>query len=205
MTRDYPNDEQLEKLKKERQELFEETSKRWYERLRLALFQVENRRRTLLDMSEFPKRTQVWIANSPQSRLSLLNLKVWCLRYSVSPEFILDNLLDRFQNVRRLSPTDNTPGYPIKLGLPIGIITGPAARQYIERQVVIEFPNGENEKSLAVPATPPIKIKPYSTHEQMLQDYQEAITKARRQFDLAVQRRSKLYSRNYRKSLREDL
>jgi len=76
---------------------------------------------------------------SPENKFLLLNWKVWCLRYHVSPDFVLTTILDYYNKIRRRHAQF------ITMGLAMNSITGERAQEIIEAAVAVEFPNRENE------------------------------------------------------------
>lgn len=144
-----------------------------------ALLRVENNRRREAKMPELPKSTNVWLPMGPSADLYLLTLDVWRLRYSVKAEFIIDALLTRFRYMRKLP----LPTYPesIHLGLPANIMAGVEARKCIEERITKEFPNNEHIKSRQQPVAAPMPDLQFDTIEQMLAQYNDAVTKTAQQ------------------------
>lgn len=181
-------------VREEREELLNDHIEKWNRRLCRALINVENNRRRAAGMKNmFPVTTHVFMPAGLPAGLSLLNFKVWCLRYCVTPEFILEHILQRFRTVRQIARGMNIPGTAIQFGLPAKVITGPIAHQYIEDMVNKLYPNDENRKSIMTPVpviTDPPDPKDFQSIDKFVQAYQESVTKARRRFSTTLQKKS---------------
>ena len=168
----------------------------WMERLKLALLHVENQRRREGQFPPLPEDTCVWLPQGPNAELSMLTLKVWTLRYCITPEFLMDTLTLCFRNGRRYDPKDPD----IRLGIPASIISGTAARNYVEEAVLKTFPNGENRKVASQPHPRILKQKlDYDNPDQALKEYAKGIAWARRTFEEQLTTVSTMNGRNYRK------
>ena len=165
----------------------------WVERLKQALLTVENRRRVEAQFKPLPEDTVVWMPNNPNAEFSLLTLKVWSLRYCVTPEFLLDTLTLCFRNCRRQSPQQQD----VQLGLPAVLICGPRARQYVEEAVLRAFPNGENYKTKRQPQVRIPRWKRNGNLDLDLEEYTRMITAARNRFDALL--KPDVTGRNYRR------
>jgi hypothetical protein len=78
-----------------------------------------------------------WFQQNKTNQLRLLNWKVWCLRYGVTLDWIIQQVLFRYQHVRQAR------GATGSLGIQINAITGERFRQYIEERAAKDYPNGE--------------------------------------------------------------
>jgi hypothetical protein len=180
------------KQRQDQEERLRETISGWRCTLEHALLRLENRRRVDAQQLPYPPSTVVWLPSSPQANTSFLTLKVWSIRYSVTPEFLLDVLTTRFRSARRPSKRENE----LSLGLPANIFAGAAACTAVEEAIVKAYPNQENVK---------VKHQPLIQIQQKvdLEDpdaYQKRIYAARTAFSERLQAREKGYKRNFRKA-----
>ena len=120
--------------------------------------------------------------NVPQTnQLRLMNLQVWCLRYNVSPEFVLRYLLSYFSKARR----SWTHGQAF--GVKVEALTGTASRAALEDMVHRTFPYSENhliaKQSLLEQCqrgeSLPLHHLNYFTEEEMSQAYQHIMQRRR--------------------------
>lgn len=106
---------------------------RWLQKVRQALSRIEK-----VDPDA------IILSFNTNHHFRLLNLRVWCLRYHVSLDFILEFLLHHyFQNIRKASPYNNTK--IIQLGVAIPALCGEASRHAIEQEILHRFPANEND------------------------------------------------------------
>jgi hypothetical protein len=156
----------------------------WKARLERALLKVEERER----QEPLPRSARAWL---PGDGFRLLNLKVWCERYRVPPEFVLEAVLARFSRSRR---KDEKSGH-VALGLPASMASGISARCAVEEAVVKAFPCGENRKAVEAASTRPAAKISYDDPEGMVRAYSSAMEKRQRA-------RSKKSKRNFRRAWR---
>jgi hypothetical protein len=172
----------------------EEAIQDWRKRLEKAFLSVVNTKRRLRNQLPYSKNTQIDLPSRSNANLRLLTLKVWCLRYSVTPEWMLEQLLYLFRN-RRNSDDDPTQ---LVLGLPAELLVGTVASNYIQERLQLDFPNGENKKSLNTPVPRVLKQDDWDfSIPDTLEKYTQAITKERKRFDKAVKLQNKR-KRNFR-------
>ena len=114
----------------------------WHSRLQRALLAVENQHRRELHLPPHNSDAIVDMPQGPKASMLLLNLKTWCERYHVTPEFVLEFLTRWYRNARRWE--DDPHHDAISLGLPAGLVTSTAARLRLEEHVRRTFPGGEN-------------------------------------------------------------
>lgn len=173
------------------QEELEEVHKRFCK----ALLRVENRKRREAHMAELPKSTKVWLPTGPVAGLQLLTLNVWCMRYTVTPEFVIETILKRFKNMRRLPPAQVVEA--IHLGLPANIMAGVEARRCVEERLLREFPNRENIRSRQQASAGAMPELHFETLEQMLEQYNAAVHQVHEAAQL--RQRKQVAVRAYRK------
>lgn len=107
---------------------------RWLQKVRQSLSRIEG----ALDPNA------VMLSQNTSHHFRLLNLRVWCLRYHVSLDFILKFLLHRqYKNIRRSSYQKDTK--VIQLGVSIPTLCGKASRHALEREILHRFPANEND------------------------------------------------------------
>ena len=172
----------------------------WQKIVSEALIRVENRRRAQTNLKPYPENTPTLIPTGPNADLWMMNLRVWCLRYCISPEFIIEALTRRLKYLRKTYSEDI-----IALGLPAAIMGGAKARQFIEDEVMLQYPNGENYKIEMQPEPPPIRIKPHITPDQMVANYSQAIEDAQRKRQRHLRLMSRIPTRPYRQSPKESI
>ena len=126
-----------------------------------------------------------------KQRFLLLNWRVWCMRYHITPFFIMEALFKRFSNQR--SRNISTDPYTISLGVPLAILTGVTARQYLEEEVLRRYPNGENVKMAKQRQIIPLVALDYNDNN-MAQVYRRAIAERRE----ALEQQEKQIRRPYR-------
>ncbi len=161
-------------------------------RFNRALLRVENSRRRDVQLPDLPKSTPVWFPTGPVADLHLLTLDVWRIRYCVTAEFIIETIIRRFRNMRRL-PTTNVES-SVQLGLPANIMAGTEARRCLEERIAKDFPNQEN---IRVKQQPKVSVMPelsYTTIEEMLTQYNDAVAQVHK--NCKAERKS---TRPYRK------
>jgi hypothetical protein len=140
----------------------------WDEVIRQAFLRFENRLRQERQLRPFPDTVTIHVPSGPRSTLQLLNWKIWCTRYSVSVDFIMETLLFCYARCRRLSKKENE----IQLGLASGLLTGSRARQLVEEAVARAYPNGENYKVAHQPKIPlPVDNWDYDSPEDFTVQY----------------------------------
>ncbi len=163
----------------------------WTREIEKALLKVENQRRREIHAEPFPDETPVFLPTlTKEARIRLLTLKVWCKRYCIMPEFILDTLTLRYKIHRNCKPNE------VRLGLPLSTITGPKARKIIEEEVKSAYPNHENFKIAALPPqVQPMRGLEYDSVDQMVARYSSVIT-ARH---AAQQSAERIHRRKFRK------
>ena len=166
-------------------------AERWHTRLQQALLTIVNQQRRASNTTAL-RLPVVLPGSSAATELYLLNLRVWTLRYSVSPEFVLEAILIRYPDALRVDKKC------VLLALPAARLGGVAAREAVEQAVRRTYPNGENWRATNSPTL--INIIP-PTHldldhpEASLHRYRNKILRVRRK--LEEQRTS--IRRNYRK------
>ncbi len=119
-----------------------------------ALLKWENSRRRDVRRPELPRSTVVWLPTGPDSDLRLLTFVVWGSRYKVPLEWLLDAVMLRFRNQRRL-PRAVSPE-ELSLGIPAATLVCDSARAAVEERLAREFPNGENFSSRRQPPQRPM-------------------------------------------------
>ncbi len=163
----------------------------WTKEIEKALLKVENQRRHEIHTKPFPDETSVFLPTlTKEARIRLLTLKVWCKRYCITPEFILETLTLRYKSHRNCKPNE------VRLGLPLSTITGPKARKIVEEEVKRSYPNNENFKVASLPPqVPPMRGLKYDSVDQMVARYSSVIT-ARH---AAQQSAERIHRRKFRK------
>jgi hypothetical protein len=177
----------------------------WRTRLNQALLRVENRRLYAAKLLLYPDDTRVHFPHGPVADLQLLTLKVWTLRYIVTPEFLLDHITTKLSYCRQKATGSPETGN-LNVGFPAGILASPRARTVIEEAVKVEYPNGENRKILTQPKVSPIQASDFDTTHQMLETYKVHAEIAQKRFNFRMRKRNQVTvgERNYRKSLLEN-
>ena len=185
--------------------LLDEIVDDWRKRLTKALIRVENRIRAEKNLPQFSEDSEVYLPCGPNARLYLLTLKVWALRYSVSPEFILDHVLEIYRRNRRLKPFMTSE---LTLGLSAHLVSGAAARESLSELVSKTYSNDENLKVLRQPVLPNIRfiVNENNTLDQILARYGKAIEQAQKKYETQTRRMTQVSAeRSYRRSIREDI
>lgn len=182
--------------KKELKEMIAE----WRSRIEKALLSVENRRRNEKHQPYYPENVPVKIPQGPNADLWLLNLRVWCLRYCVSPEFVIETLTRKMKYLRKI-PYDEI----IALGISASTLGGAKARQFVEDEVFLQYPNGENLKIAIIPEPPLVRIRPHDTPDQMVRNYSHAIEDAQRKHQHKIRLMTHIPTRPYRQSPKENV
>jgi hypothetical protein len=173
----------------------------WRETFSAALLRVENKRRSEMRMPVInPGDVEILIPQGINADMWMLNIRVWCLRYSVSPEFIIEALTRMLKYMRRKYRTNI-----IALGLPAHIVGGAKARQLIEDEVLLQYPNNENLKIAQQPEPALVRIKPYVTMDQMVSGYSKAVESAQRKHQRKIRLMSRIPTRPYRQSPKENV
>jgi hypothetical protein len=172
----------------------------WRIRLQKAILRVENRRRAETNKPPYPEDAVVFIPEGTNVDLWLLNIRVWCLRYYVSPEFVVEAVTRRMQYERqKVSETS------VALGMTAVKAGGAKARQFVEDEVKLQYPSGENQKVAQQPEPPQVRIKPYITLNQMVSDYSQAVEEAQRKHQHKIRLMSRIPLRPYRQSPKENV
>lgn len=165
----------------------------WRKRLSKAFLAVVNNKRKAKNLPLFHKTIVIDMPEGPNANLFLLTLKVWCIRYHVTPEWILEQLLWLYKGRRK--PDDNE--HQINLGLPAPMLVGTVARNYIEEALKLQFPNGENRSSKSIPVPQGIKVDHLDfSLPDSVQEYIDAIAKERDVFEKQI--KPKKWKRNFR-------
>jgi len=164
----------------------------WKSRLEKALLKVENDRRAVSNFPRLPPETIVWLPAGPNANLYLLTLKVWCIRYCVTPEFVLEHLTLYYRNLRRYDPKSTE----VTLGLPASTLASTTARKHIEEMVIRVYPNGENRKIVSQPPVfIPARNLNYENPDEALRQYAQGIAHARNSFEIrSREQRTRLLS-----------
>jgi hypothetical protein len=119
----------------------------WRARLDAAFINVANERRKARNLRPVePARIVVYVPKKTpreESDFRLLNLKVWELRYGVSPEYMLRNLTD--------DRTLRFEGRVLIYNQPAGRLTSEKSRKAIEAAVARDYPNGEQWRIIDSP------------------------------------------------------
>lgn len=128
-------------------------AKKWEERLAKALVRVENARRAEAETTLLPESALAYVPSGPSVDLLMLNLKVWSMRYSVSPEFVVDALTRCYAGRRKVPGKSavragDLNGNSTSLGISAGLAGSASARRAVEDAVSRAFPNGENRRAL---------------------------------------------------------
>lgn len=142
-------------------------------RVSRALLKWENRRRRESRLAELPASTAVWLPTGPAADLRMLTLVVWRTRYRVTLEWLLDAVLTRFKNQRRL-PAAKDPE-ELSLGVPAALLVSEAARTSVEERLLREFPDQENLKAARQPRQSPMPDLPRG---DMIAGYMDALAAA---------------------------
>lgn len=187
--------------REDRLQLLEEEIDDWRNRLKKALLNIENQKRIELKFKPYPKDIEIGFPSGVNADLFLLTLKVWCLRYYVTPEFLVEQILTLYKGARKI-PVG--PHGELHIGLGASVMAGVRSRSFLEESIGEAYPNKENYKILAQPVPPNIPKDDCDTIEQMIERYEEHLQKARHRFDTKMHsnRRS---LRNYRNSLQETI
>lgn len=166
--------------KSDNQWILEEEIADWRKRLEKALLVVINSKRRARNQLPFPNSIIIYLPKGPNANLHLLTLKVWCIKYSVTPEWMIEQLMWLFRSRRE---PDNGPDQ-IHLGIAAHVLVGTVARNFIQERLVIDFPNGENRKSLVTPILHELHTcnLDFSLPEAM-EEYTNAILKERKRID----------------------
>lgn len=129
--------------------------KTWRNRIEAALRVIENHRRREKGLPAHQDDVSIYLPKEDHlpSMLRLMNLQVWCLRYKINLEFILDTLLKKYDGVRRRNLTQRKG---ISLGIPITLLTGTSSRRWIETAVQRAYPMKENLRQQGSPLTIPL-------------------------------------------------
>src|SRR5215469_2288739 len=138
----------------DKKQMLEEEINDWRRRVEKALRRVTNAKRKTCALPALSKDIPVHIPSGSNANMYLLTLKVWCLRYHVTPEWLLEQLLFRFRNNRKTDENSNE----INLGLPIHLLIGTVAQNTIHDALLRDFPSSENQKITAMPVPREIKI-----------------------------------------------
>ncbi len=137
----------------------------WAEEVERTLLLVEDRKRLRANLP--PAKWERVFMPTPDQRLSLLNWKVWTLRYHVSLDFLLTFFLRIYADQRKISRDHRT----LSLGLPVSMVTGPGARKRLEEEVARMYPNRENRLADRSPFFLPVKRLAYDDLDQMTEKY----------------------------------
>lgn len=152
----------------------------WRKRLERAFLKVVNTKRRAHNQTPFSSTTLVHLPRGENANLFLLTLKVWCVKYHVTPEWMLEQLMWLYRNRR---PPDDGPNQ-INLGIAAPVLVGTVARNFIEERIKLEFPNDENIKSQSTPIPREIEFRNLDfSLPETLETYIEAIQKERKVFD----------------------
>lgn len=174
----------------------EQEVEEWKGRLRKALLITENEKRMQMKLPPYPESTYVELPSGVNANLQLLNLKVWCLRYQVTPEFLLEQILFFYSKLRKTARLQEG----VYIGLPASNVVAVGVRVFIEESVKRVYPNNENRKILSQPLPSVIPVDNSETVEEMLESYKTHIQKAQEKFDINMNRQSKQI-RSYRRVL----
>lgn len=142
-------------------------------RVSRALLRRENGLRRGTHAPQLPASTVVWLPTGPDADLRLLTLVVWRTRYRVTLEWLLDAVLTRFKNQRRL-PAAKDPE-ELSLGIPAALLVSEAARTSVEERLAREFPDQENLKAARQPRQSPMPDLPRG---DMIAGYMDALAAA---------------------------
>src|SRR5215831_194559 len=77
-------------------------TQQWRARLAKALLAVVNSQRATRKRKPLPPNTLVYFPRGQDADLYLFNLKVWSLRYCITPEFLVEALLERYGHKLRV-------------------------------------------------------------------------------------------------------
>ena len=89
-------------------------------------------------------------ADKPRDLLRYLNWRVWCLRWGVTLDWLLDRMLNsKHQGLRSYfeqnrKKATRRKGTDVSLGLSSATLTGPAMERFLYEQLISEYPHGEN-------------------------------------------------------------
>jgi len=121
--------------------LLKEKTKAWAKEVEATLRLIDDRNHL---RQHKPPRAYKWVAMPREDQLlSLLNWKVWTMRYKVSLDFVMTFVLQVY--VDRRKPSKNP--WTLNFGLPVPLVTGVSCRKRLEEEVARRFPNGENLKA----------------------------------------------------------
>ena len=122
---------------------------RWRKRLAKACLSCWNRRHPRAALAPgTPVRLPIQSLKLDND-LYLLNLEVWSLRYGVTPEFVLDTLLDFAEKYPRLAGVRLLQDHRgLALAVPAAQLGGRKNRQLVEDAVKRDYPGGENWEAL---------------------------------------------------------
>ena len=113
---------------------------RWRETVSDAIMTYIRKREPPL-IRNLPSDATVRFAKSSNHHLNLLNLKGWCTKYTVDLSFVISVLIERYcRDTIRYIPQMRC----VALGRSHNILTGVAARRYLEEQITKHYPDGEN-------------------------------------------------------------
>lgn len=192
--------QELQEVQKEQRRKLHELVVEWRAILEKSLIRAENQRRKVFRHRSVHPHARVYLPLGGNADLSLLNLRVWCLRYSVTAEWIVEQILAL--PGRQVSPDPRR----ITFGFPAARIGSASTREYIERRVVECFPNRENENALRVPPIPEIRVDRYDTLDAMVERYDKQARRAQDVFGRRVKRQNpSTRGRNFRQAIMTDV
>lgn len=164
----------MESLFENRKDLLDEEIRDWQTTLKRALFRVENRIRERRSKPPLLRDTPVMIPVGQNADLFLLTWKIWCARYHVSIDFLLDWLLYKF----RFHRTHHSEY--ISLGINLRVLTAPSTRrnfeEYLTTQNIITD-SEDHSGETAIFTKDPIDFEDLN---KFVENYRDHIEKSRR-------------------------
>jgi hypothetical protein len=168
----------------------------WRERVLKAVRTVENRCRAAKGQKPLDPEIPIILPGGRHYDFSLLNFRVWELRYGVTPEFQVEALRRAWPRRYRVTRRSNI----YMLTISARNLTTDAAERHIEEAAVAAYPCGEQFKILQTRPRPPIpRIRlDLNDPDAFLRKYNASIERVRRE----QEKRDDLIHksrRNYRK------